>query len=234
MTDRNEQLHTLKTIAKRLARAGRIAHHEALDLVARHLTHPHWNALMGGWEKGWRPTAAQMDAVENAPIPTKQKPADNDMYAAQHIHEEPGEIDGHPYELTSNIMGVYIHGRGWGIFVDAAPSIEPTIERDKRLKDNPVDDVEFVLMALRIAEVEAERVRAKIATDWPRRSTKSDANGRVVHPLWSGRPESNEWFCLHCDGKFSGASMAANMWHCPSCSATPIDIFPAPFWRGAA
>jgi hypothetical protein len=27
--------------------------------------------------------------------------------------------------------------------------------------------------------------------------------------------------------------MADNMWHCPKCSATPIDIFPEPFWEPA-
>lgn len=50
-----KQLQSLKTTAKRIARASRIAHHEALDLVARHLEQPHWNALTTAWDQGWRP-----------------------------------------------------------------------------------------------------------------------------------------------------------------------------------
>ena len=50
----------------------------------------------------------------------------------------------------------------------------------------------------------------------------------MVHPLFEDR--SAEWNCLHCDGKITGVQIAANLWHCPACGASPIDIFAAPFW----
>jgi hypothetical protein len=53
------------------------------------------------------------------------------------------------------------------------------------------------------------------------RSTHSDPDGTAVHPLFGGA--SAEWPCLHCDALSTGAEMAANMWHCPKCSATPIE-----------
>jgi hypothetical protein len=43
MTERND-LRQLKTIAKHFTRMQRLAHHEALDLIARELGHPHWRA----------------------------------------------------------------------------------------------------------------------------------------------------------------------------------------------
>jgi len=45
MTIRNE-LDTLRTFAKRLARKHRIPHHSALDIIAKQYGHSHWNALM--------------------------------------------------------------------------------------------------------------------------------------------------------------------------------------------
>lgn len=62
MTNHNE-LHSLRTTAKRVARARRIAHHEALDLIARKLQQPHWNALTAAWDKGWRPEPEAVEAL---------------------------------------------------------------------------------------------------------------------------------------------------------------------------
>lgn len=230
MTD-HDDLHTLKTIAKQLARANRIAHHHALDLVARKLGRPHWNTLMGDWNKGWRPSPTEIEsALDSEPNGPDHEEIPTDAYPAARVDERQGELDGHAYEISSDILGVCIGGHGWAIFVDAAPSIEPEIEIYDGVKDNPANDVAFVLKALKIANDEVERVRAQIAKDWRRRATKPDAKGRTTHPLRSGG-KSNEWYCLHCDGEFSGEQMATNVWHCPSCSATPIDIFPVPFWR---
>lgn len=36
------------------------------------------------------------------------------------------------------------------------------------------------------------------------------------------------------DGQFTGKQIAHNMWHCTNCNATPIDIFPEPFWLEAS
>ena len=231
MTERNE-LHTIKTTAKRIARAQRIAHHEALDLIAQELQHPHWRALTVAWGKGWRPSKSQMEMLPDfeavgRPYSLSKSTGDE----AEPLAKYTGEIDGHPYSIEIDFE-VVMAGRGWTILIEQAPSDTPYIEIDRRMKNNPIEDSGFRARALEIANNAAEELRARIAADWPRRSTKPDAEGCALHPL---RGElSSEWHCLHCDGEFTGTEMAANMWHCPQCSATPIDIFGEPFWRAAS
>ncbi len=122
-------------------------------------------------------------------------------------------------------------GRGWANCVEQAPSDGPVIRKSGRYK-NPTDDPEFASKALVICNAAVERLRGRIARDWPKRSHKPDAEGRTVHPLLN-RDLSKERHCLHCETVSSGAQMAAPMWHCPKCNATPLDIFATPFWRGA-
>lgn len=226
MTNQNT-LRFWKTVAKQIAREGRIAHHVALDLVAVELGQPHWNAFSGAWRKGWRPEPPKPDEVRG-------RPEEADIMAIPVLGigcgvQEHGTIDGHPYTLTIDFE-VLLTGRGWAICVEQAPSEKPTIEKSNRYKKNPIDDPEFVSKALVICNAAVERLRGRIARDWPRRSLKPDAEGRTVHPLFD-RGLSKEWHCLHCEAVSSGAQMAANMWHCPKCSATPLDIFMEPFWR---
>jgi hypothetical protein len=235
MTERNE-LHLIKTIAKRLARIRRIAHHEALNLIASELDFPHWRALTVALEKGWRPSPSQIKIAEG--LLTAIYPNAMATDGSEHnltitfAGEEQGYIDGHPYWLSIDFE-VLMQGRGWAIYVGEAPSEKPQIMvTDRRFKANPILNPEFVAKALEVAQAAAEKLRARIASDWPRRSTKPDAEGRARHPLFSQL--SNEWHCLHCDGEFTGDQMAENMWHCPKCSATPIDIFVAPFWKAAS
>jgi hypothetical protein len=220
MTDRND-LRALKAIAKRRARAHRIALSKALDAIASALGLPHWNALTTAWEKGWRPTSAQLEAVRG---PCDQKASPRQI---RHIQEGSGEIDGEPYELEVDFDSVLIGGNGWAIHVGHAPSEKAQIER--YVTPNPLDDPAFFKEVMKIANAAADRVRESICQGWPRRSTKPDRAGRTMHPLFRGI--SAEWFCAHCDTKSTGEQMAANMWHCPKCSATPLDIHPAPFWR---
>ena len=142
---------------------------------------------------------------------------------------EEGNIGPHSYQIEESWADVHMFGKGWHIQLDETPSAEPVIEvTDRRFKSNPIRDPEFVEEALRVAKAYAERVRAHMSTEWPRRTTKPDADGMALHPL--GRGLSSKWFCLHCDGEFTGSDMARNLWHCPDCSATPIDIFDSPFW----
>lgn len=221
MTHHND-LQILKTIAKRLARRNRIAHHTALDVIARQLRHAHWNALTAAWAKGWRPDPA----VLNELVHSKAQP-DADVMGIPLLGiglgvKENGTIDGHPYSLEIDFE-VLMAGNGWCILLEHAPSDSPVIEIYDHSDNNPILDSEFKAKALTICHEAADRLRARIAVDWPRRSTKPDQEGRAQHPL--SKAISNEWHCLHCDGAFSGAQMADNMWHCPQCSATPIDIF---------
>ncbi|MCC6887693.1 MAG: hypothetical protein IT536_04085 [Hyphomicrobiales bacterium] len=227
MTLRNE-LHSFKTTAKRLARARRIAHHEALDLIATKLDQPHWNALTVAWETGWRPEPEAVEALGSI-----EKSIDSDVMAIPTLGigqgvEEHGDIDGHPYSLEIDFE-VLMGGKGWSILVEHAPSERPKIEIYDRSESNPILNPVFVSKALTICNEAVERLRARIAADWPRRSTKPDADGQALHPLSKGR--ATQWYCLHCDGSFAASQLADNMWHCPKCSATPIDIFIAPFWR---
>lgn len=234
MTERNV-LHYLKTTAKRIARAMRIPHHEALDSLARVLEHAHWNALTGAFENGWRPSADQLaglEALAEEVPPAERGDARGELPWFLIPVEEHGTIDGHTFTL-SVAFEVFMYGEGWGIIIEHAPSEAVVIEiADPNDTNNPMLDTKFKAKALGIAEAAAELLRERIASDWPRRSTKPDAEGRALHPL--GRGLSRGWHCLHCDTVSEGKQMADNMWHCPKCSATPIDIFPFAFWRDEA
>lgn len=229
MTPRNE-LKSLKTIAKRIARVRRIAHHESLDFVASQLKQPHWNALATAWENGWRPEPEAVSAlasVEKSIVPDVM--AIPVVGIGQGI-KEAGYIDDHPYSLEIDLE-VVMGGEGWAILLEHAPSEKPVIEVYDRSESNPILKPEFKAKALTICNDAVERLRARIAADWPRRSTKPDAEGNAQHPL--SKDVASKWYCLHCDGAFTGSQMADNMWHCPNCSATPIDIFIKPFWKAA-
>ena len=140
-----------------------------------------------------------------------------------------GELDGHQFCLSVALDDAVIEGRGWCIVVPEAPSASPKIfVTDRRIKLNPIMKEGFREKALLAAQIRAEQVRARIASDWPRRSTVTDADGNAEHPL--SRGISGKWFCLHCDQSFSGRQMAKNFWHCPSCGATPIDIYKSRWW----
>lgn len=225
-------LNSLKTIAKRLARRQRIAHHTALDAIANEFEFPHWNALTGAWRKDWRPDPAKVDALAIASDVGNADPQSRPPIGLGFATGDHGSIDGHDYTIEIDFE-VLMGGQGWAICLEQAPSEKPLIEIYDESEDNPIRDPKFREKALAIANEAAETLRARISADWPRRSTKPDANGRVVHPLWTDSELSSEWHCLHCDGTFTGAQIAANMWHCPECSATPIDIFAEPFWKAA-
>ncbi|WP_373008972.1 hypothetical protein [Hyphomonas sp.] len=231
MTNYND-LNSLKTIAKRLARRQRIAHHDALDVIAHAFEFPHWRALTVARETGWRPDPAKVDtlAIEsNARNTNTRSRLTIGLGFATQKH---GSIDGHDYTIEIDFE-VLMGGQGWAICVEQAPSEKPLIEIYDDSRHNPVLDPAFVSKALTIAYEAAEMLRARIAADWPRRSTKPDKEGRALHPLFRERGLSREWHCLHCDAVSTGSQMAANMWHCPKCSATPIDILAEPFWKAA-
>ncbi len=222
------RLQSLKTIAKRFARARRIPHHKALDLIALHLDQPHWNALTAAWNKGWRP-----DPTDEGFISTVEKTIDDPIMAIPVLGigqgvEEHGSIDGHAYRLEIDFEVHMAQIGWWSILLEHAPSEEPQIEIYVS-ENNPILDPVFKQKALAICHSAADRLRARIAVDWPRRSTKPDADGQAQHPLSKGI--ASKWYCLHCDAEATGAQMANNMWHCPKCNATPIDIFSSPFWK---
>ena len=232
----DRKLKELKTVAKKIARSKRIDHHEALNLVAQGLGHAHWYALSAANKNGWLPGSEDMakatdllEQINPGAVPTGEEPDEVFQMFGDPGGENQGQIGPHLYKIDVSMDDVYMSGRGWLIHVPEAPSKKPSFGvTDKRYKTNPIHDPDFVARALELANAKAEQVRARIASDWPRRSTKTDAQGRAAHPINGGL--SDKWYCLHCDEQSSAKALAANLWHCPSCSAAPIDIFSSQWW----
>lgn len=220
MTDRNE-LDTLRTFAKRLARKHQIPHHNALDIIAKQYGHSHWIALMKAWDRGWCPTPWELIDI-NEPIDCESA-----IRGVGLVKTTEGDIAGKPYTLEVGFDDVLIGGNGWAIYLDHARSKPAKIET--YTKPNPLDDKAFFSQVMKIAMEAADGVREAIARDWGSASMQPDKDGNAKHPLFGG--VSAEWFCLHCDARSTGAQMAANMWHCPKCSATPIDIHTHAWWK---
>lgn len=223
MTDGHEDLVALKIAAKTLAKGMDVPHHNALDTVAQICDFPRWTALTKGYDKGWRPTWLQVERAENLLYDIKYSAPPRDT-----SNDTSVEIAGHKCTLTEDLMDVLIWGERWCIRLGHPPSEPAEIETHGPCA---IDDPQVLAEAMKLLNEATDRLRARIADDWPRDAMKPDAQGRATHPLMQGEPWA-DWYCLHCDGHFTGAQMASNMWHCPTCSATPIDIFPAPFWRG--
>jgi len=140
-----------------------------------------------------------------------------------------GEIDGYAYQLFEFFGDIRMEGDGWRILIGEADFSQPVVEIETTHQESsPANDSGFVEKALVIAESQAVKTRAAIASDWPRRSTRPNAKGEVVHPLHGDR--ATEWFCLHCDGKTTSAQVADNLWHCPGCGASPLNIFTSLWW----
>lgn len=235
MTETKE-LSRLKLLAKRYARANRIAQHQALDLVAGELGFPNWNKLISVSKKGWLADSVQMASIEA--FVTRALPAaifrdgDPEAMARRFAHLEQAErgmIGDHTYRLQEILHEVIIAGEGWSIRIPENPGAIPIVETfTNQERECPALEPEFLQKALELARDRAVQVRAEISADWPRRSTKPDQSGMVRHPLCRG--ESDVWFCLHCDGKITSAQIAQNLWHCPECGASPLDIFDTAFW----
>ena len=98
MTNYND-LNSLKTIAKRLARQQRIAHHKALDALAKEFEFPHWKALTVAWRKGWRPDHAKLGALANASNVERGNKRLRPPIGLGFVTREQGCIDGHEYTI---------------------------------------------------------------------------------------------------------------------------------------
>ena len=237
-------INELKKLAKRYARAARLPQHKALDFIATELDFPHWRALQRKVKSGWLPPEEAL--VEIRRHVAQENPLANGSEDIRPGHGSrfgnpdeavAGTIGSHPYKLYRFQDDVHMEGEGWTIVLPEAPNAAPSVEIDERHAENcPVNDPAFLQAALDIANAEAKKIQARIASDWSRRSTKPDAKGVVRHPLFDEcdgrRIESNVWHCLHCNGKISGEQIAKNLWHCPACGASPINIYSTPFWLG--
>ncbi len=244
-----DNLILLKSLGKRLARAQRVPHMEALDCIARRLGKPYWRALSEAHKKGWAPSPEQLadvkEFVDNAIASDGLNTRDAALaafgdslrftrWAPEHVapmdaDEIHGELDGQMFYLVGDAFEVGFGSQGWEIILDQSPAAKPELRRlGGRVKSVASLDPTFIERATQLLRIRAQRMHAEVAADWPRRSTKPDQRGRALHPL--GRGLAATWYCLHCDGVHDGATMAKTLWHCPDCGATPIDVFPTPFW----
>lgn len=211
----HDYLKDLKRIAKDCARASGAELHEVQKRAAQAIGFAHWHALASQAKLGWQPTADDIAAVAG-------------ILRGEESYPDEGFIGPHPYKLDDVLRDTRMQGRGWCIYIGEAPASKPQLLiTDRRFKNNPILDPEFVAKALPIAQWKARQVRAEIARDWPRSSTKPDAKGRAMHPL--NHVRSDKWYCMHCDSESSGTEMAQNLWHCPYCGATPLDMLCEPF-----
>ncbi|MGV1908199.1 hypothetical protein [Agrobacterium cavarae] len=230
------EISRIKLLAKRHARATRVALHEALNFIAIHLGFANWTKLVTANKIGWVPSPEQVASIE-AMVAKHVSPADFTTGSAdasarrwEYLEQaEQGRIRGHAYRLQVALDDVIIAGEGWSITVPEDPSARARVRTSAEADDqSPVFDPDFLEEALNLANHRMAQVRGKISTDWPRRSTKPDGKGRSRHPLCDR--DSDTWFCLHCDGRITGVQIAKNLWHCPACGASPVDIFHTAFW----
>ncbi|MBZ7924370.1 hypothetical protein LAC81_26955 [Ensifer adhaerens] len=245
-----DTLTTLKSLAKKLARLRCLQHIDALELVAREVGKANWRGLAEAYKQGWRPDPRQIEQLQNllsvivgtsGADQTEELSAFDDRLVFTHwlpvgvkpmeADELHGELDGHKFYLVGDEFSVAFGSQGWEILLDQPPSAKPELRRlEGRVKSVAVLDPAFIECATQLLTIRARRMHMEVASDWPRRSTMPDKQGRARHPLDRGL--ADKWYCLHCDGVHDGRTMAMNLWHCTGCGATPIDIFLEPFWSG--
>lgn len=229
----NDQLKTLKLLAKRYARATGQPQHVALDFVANRLGFPHWNALTGSAKSEWTPSEAQVLSIKAF----VERITSYEDRTFDHIFGGPdaitrGEVRGHTYELKTMLGDVLMEGDGWRIVLPENPSAAPRVEIDiNHAQNSPMNDRVLLAEAIGTAKDLMQSVKARRFADWPRRATKPDAEEKVRHPFLQ-MEESSRWYCLHCNAEITGSQIAENHWHCPGCGASPINIFPEAFWLG--
>lgn len=227
------RIQKLKTFAKRHARANRLPHIQSLDLVAQELCHAHWNALMTANKANWLPKDKDLTKIEIFAASALHSNGENEMGANPDPFEDmaqtdEGTIGEHSYQIGSFLDDAVVYGEGWTVFLPEAPLAAPLVEIDERYAEtSPVNDLAFLTQVLKLARNRSQQIRSRMSKDWPRRSTKPDADGRVRHPLVGG--ESETWYCWDCDGKITGPQIAENLWHCPGCGANPLHICPVPY-----
>lgn len=219
------ELDVLRGFAKRFARKHNVPHHNALDIIAMQYGHPHWNALMKAWDKGWCPAPHELIDINET-----TGPAESETRGVGFVKTTEGDISGEPYTLQVGFDYALVSGKGWGIYFDHAPSKLPEIE--KYTSPSPLDNKTFLNGVMEVGRKAADDVRDAIAKDWPPLSMKPAEDGSAQHPLFGG--VSAEWHCMHCETRSSGKDMAGNFWHCPKCNATPLDLHPEAWWRKSA
>lgn len=227
------RIQKLKTFAKRHARANRLAHSQSLDVVAKELGFTHWNTLIGARKAGWLPSddeLAKVEAFVSKSFHTKRENGtDVILDPVDDMNQtEEAKIGEYSFRISNFLDDAVVYGEGWTVRIPEAPLAAPLVEIDEQYAEtSPVKEPEFLKQVIDIAQAHSQKSRARMSTDWSRRSTKPDANGRVRHPL--GNAVSDKWYCWDCDGKITGPQISRNLWHCPGCGANPLHIHPEPY-----
>ncbi len=230
MTD--HQMKKLKTLGKRYARATALAHTDALNVLAMKLEFDHWKALADATKNDWHPSDEKLALVEEfvrqSGAKTGAHAPNRDAAFIDPTVSEEGKLSGHQYQIGDDLGDVVVSGKGWILRIPEAPLKAPVAEIDERYSEtSPIKDPSFLAKLIEIAQARSTRIRAQVAIDWPRRSTKADLDGVARHPLRGG--EAAIWYCHSCDAQISGSQAAENYWHCPNCGTHPLNIHAEPF-----
>lgn len=111
------------------------------------MVNPHWHALAKNVKLGQQLSIEDVAAAECI------------LEEANETFADEGFVGAHPYRLDVVLDDVIMSGRGWQIHVREAPSSPPQcLVTDRRSKNNPIHDPEFVTSSLRIVEWKAEQV----------------------------------------------------------------------------
>ncbi|MEP2781099.1 MAG: hypothetical protein ABJP33_01505 [Pseudoruegeria sp.] len=122
---------------------------------------------------------------------------------------EEGELCGQKYRIVNYLGDVVVSGKEWQLSIPEAPFKAPIVEiYERHTETSPVKDSHFLAKLIEIAQERSTRIRARMAVDWPRRSTNADLDGVARHPLRGGD---------------------AAHWHCPNCGTHPLNIHTEPF-----
>ena len=232
----DHQMKRLKTLGKRYARATTMAHTEALNVLAAEMGFAHWKALTDATKEGWLPgdedLAKASEFVRQAGAKTDATASTRDFQQNDEPTSEEGELCGHQFQIGDYFGDVVVSGLGWELRIPEAPFKAPIVELDERYAEtSPVREPEFLGKLLNIAKERSKRIRAQMAVDWHRRSTKADLDGVARHPIGGG--QASDWYCHSCDAQITGTQLAQNYWHCPSCGTHPLNIHMEPFDIGS-
>ncbi|MGX5845215.1 glyoxalase superfamily protein [Mesorhizobium sp. ArgA1] len=190
MKGNSDQLKELKTAARNIARARRIKHIGALEVIAQALGYSHWNALTNAEKNGWRPPAEDLATAEA--LVFAENPLisiDTDPWRAIGHDKFEGELLGHSYRVSTQSDDVRMWGRGWEVTLPEAP-LAPARFRvtDRRLKANPIDDTNFRNAALEIASGWRKLVHARMSygRNWVTRPIRrrGDPVSQTVRHRW--------------------------------------------------
>lgn len=167
-------------------------------------------------KRRWHPSVENLAAVDS--FVRKSHPTFNekgmyiDRMMSRPVDEpiEKGSIGKHTFHVFETLGDIRMEGDGWRILLGEAQFSQPVVEIEiDHSEISPVNNNVFLTEAIAIADEQVTKVRVGIASDWPRRSTKPDADGVVRHPLFGD--QAAEWFCLHCNGKITGSDIAKNL-----------------------